>query len=204
MDPDSTHDFDTTVALVRAAQGGDPGALDDLISRYLPLVRHIVALRMGRSLRQIAEVDDAVQEALIRILRGIGSFDHRSEGSFRNWLAKCVRSAVADQARGASRQKRGAGRIQRFSDFDSTLTSSVLAGTQASPSDLARGTELAERIEEALLGMPEGHRELVILRVVCGMSFQEIAVELGISRTGTVRVAFKRVLAKLRERVGVS
>jgi RNA polymerase sigma-70 factor (ECF subfamily) len=203
MDEDGTSDLDTTLTLVSAAQRGDPRALNDLVGRYLPLVRRIVLLRMGRPLRMLAEVEDLVQEALIRILRGIGRFEHRSEGSFRNWLAKCVRCEVADRTRDASRRKRGTNRVRRFSDFDSTLASSILAAGQPSPSDIARGAELAERIDEALLEIPQGHRELVILRVACGMSFEEIAAELGISRPETARVAFHRVLARLRKRVGV-
>lgn len=66
--------------LVRAAQSGDPDARDRLVGTHLPLVYNIV----GRALNGHHDVDDVVQETMLRALDGLGSL--RSPDSFRSWL----------------------------------------------------------------------------------------------------------------------
>jgi RNA polymerase sigma-70 factor (ECF subfamily) len=193
-----------TTLLVRAAQGGDAAALEALFARYLPRVRQIVALRMGWRLRQVLEVEDVVQEVLLDAFQGLEKFQPRSEGSFRNWLARCVEREVVDAARTESRKKRGGGAVRRFSDYDSALLGSSIFGADAtSPSAGVRVDELGARIEEALLEMPAHQRDLIVLRALCEMSYAEVAGELGISREETVRVAYSRALRQLEERLGM-
>ena len=66
--------------LVTAAQAGDTIALETLVSRYLPLVYNVV----GRVMDNRADVDDVVQEAMLRVVRDLP--DLRSPRSFRSWL----------------------------------------------------------------------------------------------------------------------
>lgn len=85
-------------ALVVAAQRGDRRALDDLVAAYMPLVYNIV----GRALDGHSDVDDVVQETLVRAVEGLR--DLRDPAAFRPWLAaiaiRCVRDRWrAQQAR---------------------------------------------------------------------------------------------------------
>ena len=66
----------------------------------------------------------------------------------------------------------------------------------------AQADELAERIEDELLTMSEHNREVIILRAVCGMSYCEVAEELGIEQV-SARVAFSRAIDKLKAAVGI-
>ncbi|MEV6249578.1 sigma-70 family RNA polymerase sigma factor [Streptomyces sp. NPDC051742] len=66
--------------LVVAAQAGDDRAREELIAAYLPLVYNIV----GRSLSGHADVDDVVQETLLRVVRDLPAL--RAPESFRSWL----------------------------------------------------------------------------------------------------------------------
>ncbi|WP_345284432.1 sigma-70 family RNA polymerase sigma factor [Streptomyces gulbargensis] len=66
--------------LVVAAQAGDDRAREELIAAYLPLVYNIV----GRALSGHADVDDVVQETLLRVVRDLP--DLRAPESFRSWL----------------------------------------------------------------------------------------------------------------------
>ncbi|MEU3372867.1 sigma-70 family RNA polymerase sigma factor [Streptomyces sp. NPDC006660] len=68
------------VRLVVAAQRGDQRARDELVSAYLPLLYNIV----GRALSGHADVDDVVQETLLRAVRDLPAL--RSPESFRSWL----------------------------------------------------------------------------------------------------------------------
>ncbi len=196
--------FESTIGLVRGAQDGDRRALEDLFSRYLPRIRQIVALRTGRKLRQMLELDDIVQEVLLKLLRGLDRFDANSEGSFRHWLARCAECEIVDRARHLDRKKRGGGQIRRFADCDSRLLRSSIFHDDdaATPSELAQADELAERIEDELLAMSEHNREVIILRAVCGMSYSEVAQELGIEPV-SARVAFSRAIDKLKAAVGI-
>jgi RNA polymerase sigma-70 factor (subfamily 1) len=189
-----------TFELVRAAQAGDRRALEDLFARYLPRVRQIVALRMGRRLRELEDVDDVAQDVLLKAFQGLERFEQRSEGAFRNWLAACVECEIADKARRAGARKRGGGKVRRFADCESgLLISSVFAGREPTPSAVARARELAERIEEALIALPRHHREVVILRNLCEMSYEEIAETMALGSAQTARKAVSRALRKLKE-----
>ncbi|MFJ3162188.1 sigma-70 family RNA polymerase sigma factor [Streptomyces kanasensis] len=66
--------------LVVAAQAGDARAREELIAAYLPLLYNIV----GRALRGHADVDDVVQETLLRAVRDLPAL--RAPESFRSWL----------------------------------------------------------------------------------------------------------------------
>src|SRR6202044_4223439 len=68
------------VQTVIAAQAGDTEALDSLLSSYLPLIYNIV----GRALSGHAEVDDVVQDTMLRVVRGLSGL--RDPAAFRSWL----------------------------------------------------------------------------------------------------------------------
>ncbi|CAL9348579.1 sigma-70 family RNA polymerase sigma factor [Streptomyces sp. enrichment culture] len=75
-------------ALVKAAQQGDGRARQELVAAYLPLVYNIV----GRALDGHADVDDVVQETMIRALGGLGSL--RDPEGFRSWLVAIAMNRV--------------------------------------------------------------------------------------------------------------
>jgi RNA polymerase sigma factor (sigma-70 family) len=76
-------------SLVVAAQAGDPRALDDLVTAYLPLVYTIVR----RALGGLPDVDDVVQETMLRALRELRTL--RTPESFRPWLATIATRQVS-------------------------------------------------------------------------------------------------------------
>jgi RNA polymerase sigma-70 factor (ECF subfamily) len=167
-------------------------------------VRQIAALRLRRPLREICEVDDVVQGALLKAFKGLDRFEERSEGGFRSWLARCVESEIVDRLRSARALKHGEGRVRRFGDLErDSLSSAVFAGFGPTPSQVASARELGERIEAALLEMPSHHREVIILRQLCEMSYAEIAKAMGFAEEATARKVLSRALKRLREMVAV-
>ncbi len=71
---------------------------------------------------------------------------------------------------------------------------------EASPEQLAIDSESSARMAELLQVLPEKQREILILRVVVGMSAEETAATVG-STAGAVRVAQHRALAKLKSEI---
>ncbi|WP_418955543.1 sigma-70 family RNA polymerase sigma factor [Streptomyces tritici] len=74
--------------LVAAARTGDPAARDALAAAYLPLVYNVV----GRALNGHADVDDVVQETMVRALDGLGGL--REPGRFRSWLVAIAMNQI--------------------------------------------------------------------------------------------------------------
>src|SRR5260370_27308518 len=89
---------ETGVPTVIAAQAGDEHALGTLLSEYLPLIYNIV----GRALNGHADVDDVVQETMLRAVRGLR--DLRDPAAFRSWLVAVTVRQLRDycQARKAA------------------------------------------------------------------------------------------------------
>ena len=95
-------DSPVALATVVAARSGDQRAMDDLVAGCLPLVYNIV----GRALSGHADVDDVVQETMLRVVRGLAGLVDPT--SFRSWLVAVAMSQVRERHRAASLQNRAA------------------------------------------------------------------------------------------------
>ncbi len=96
---------------------------------------------------------------------------------------------VADSHRAAGRNR-----------ADATDTLPDRPSTTAGPEQMAMDAESSARMNALLAGLPEKQREIIILRVVVGMSAEETAEAVG-STPGAVRVAQHRALAKLKSEI---
>lgn len=187
-----------TIRLVAAAQAGDRDATESLFERYYPRVRQVVALRMGMTLRQWEELDDIAQESMLDAFRGLEGFEPESEGSFRNWISRIVENNIRDHARKGKAAKRGSGKVRNFAAYGANvLTDSVTPGMDPTPSEIVAGREAEQRLEAALLGLDERHREVITLRRLCEMSYAEVAAEMGLDKESTARSLFSRALSRL-------
>jgi RNA polymerase sigma-70 factor (ECF subfamily) len=187
--------------LVRAAQTGDPLALDALMSRYLPWVRQTVALQLGRRLRDNADLDEIVQESLLDAFRGLQRFQDRGEGAFRFWMVTIVTNNVRDAIRRDDRTSRRF--VRPRSRSGSTTATAALRGHHASPSEEAQAAELEQRIEAALLLLSESHRSVIVMRDRCGLEYGEIASRLGFKNGDTVRALHNRALRRLERAIAL-
>ncbi|KUL46895.1 sigma-70 family RNA polymerase sigma factor [Streptomyces regalis] len=84
----STERTRESAALVIAARSGDPEAQDALVSAYLPLVYNVV----GRALNGSVDVDDVVQDTMLRALDALGGL--RAPENFRSWLVAIAMNQV--------------------------------------------------------------------------------------------------------------
>ncbi|MFD7098298.1 sigma-70 family RNA polymerase sigma factor [Streptomyces xanthophaeus] len=140
-----------TAELVAAARAGDARAQDALVSAYLPLVYNIV----GRALGGSCDVDDVVQDTMLRALDGLGGL--RSDESFRSWLVAIAMNRVRayGQARqsgyGESTLETAADIADPGADFaDLTVVRLQLAGQRR---ETARATRWLEPDDRALLSL---------------------------------------------------
>ncbi|MFJ4775841.1 sigma-70 family RNA polymerase sigma factor [Streptomyces sp. NPDC088762] len=140
-----------TAELVAAARAGDPRAQDELVATHLPLVYNIV----GRALNGSCDVDDVVQDTMLRALDGLGGL--RADDSFRSWLVAIAMNRV--RAHWQSRQNgpgestlEAAGDVaDPGADFvDLTVVRLNLAGQRR---ETARATRWLEPDDRALLSL---------------------------------------------------
>ncbi len=169
--------------LVAAAQRGDRRALETLLDRHHDRVRAVCWRLTGNG----ADADDATQEALIAVVRGLARFDGRS--AFTTWLYRIATNAALDELR---RRRR---RPLPDPDLVDRLAASPGAGA---------GVEwVAERdvLDRALRQLPEEYRIAVVLRDVGNLDYAEIADVLQIP-PGTVRSRIARGRASLAAALG--
>lgn len=172
--------------LVAAAQSGDRRALDTLLRRHYDRV-HAVCRRIAGSSR---DADDAAQEAMISIVRGLPRFDGRAQ--FSTWAYRIATNAALDELR--RRKRRPA--LHVVGD-EGTIPDAVdpLAERQV--------TGVADRlaIDAALDQLPEEFRAAVVLRDVGDLDYAEIAEALGVP-VGTVKSRIARGRAQLSTALG--
>jgi RNA polymerase sigma-70 factor (subfamily 1) len=190
--------FSQTTRQVQAARSGDKEALNHLLARYLPWVRQTVALRLGRPLRECADLEDIVQESLIDAFRALDQLAVGSEGRFRHWMAQIVLNNVRDQQRRNRSQMRDTARACRLDSRPASRATIDPPARDATPSEVAQANELEESVEQAMLGLTATHREVIVLRDRCGMDYAEIAEQLGFKNGDTARALYNRALARLR------
>ncbi len=178
-----------------------PPSLDEVLRRHLPGLVAFVRLRASRQLRAREATVDLVQSACHEVLRDMPQVaEFESEGGFRNWLYLAAERKIIDRARYHARDKRSPDREVRAADEDALagLALSGLGGLSGlpSPSQEAMAREQMEALEAALARLPDTQREIILLSRIVGLSHDEIAAQLGLSR-GNVRVTLHRALAQL-------
>ncbi|MEU3460612.1 sigma-70 family RNA polymerase sigma factor [Streptomyces sp. NPDC006733] len=166
-------------ALVTAARGGDEAAREELVAAYLPLVYNIV----GRALDGHADVDDVVQETMLRVLSALP--DLRDPASFRSWLVAIAMNQVR-RLRSASGPPRTAGLDQARELADPTADFTDLTiwrlGLSGQRREVAEATRWLDADDRELLSLWWLEAADVITR-------EELAAGLGVpARHAAVRV----------------
>lgn len=132
-----------------------------------------------------SDAEDVVQEALVRVKRGLESY---TPGSLHGWLARIVTNVFLDETRRRARRPQ-----TRLPDDPDR----VIAGAPAADDALAMES-LPDHLQAALNGLPGEFRTAVILCDVAGLSYHEIAEQTGVP-VGTVRSRVHRGRLRLRE-----
>ncbi len=181
--PDHWYTLDGPVA---AAGQGDRRALDHLLTTIRPIVIRYCRARIGRQERTYASADDVAQEVCVAILRALPTYRERGR-PFLAFVYGIAQHKVADARRAAARN-----RTEPVAEVPDGVSDT------ASPEQRALHNELSDRMGELLRILPDKQREIVVLRIVVGLSAEETAGVVG-STAGAVRVAQHRALTRLRK-----
>jgi RNA polymerase sigma-70 factor (ECF subfamily) len=176
-----------TEQLLRRIRSGDPAARQLLYDRYLPLLRRWAHGRLPAYARDINDTDDLVQISLLRALEHLQEFEVRGPGSFLAYLRHILLNQVRLELRARRRhgEKVDVDAIDQRDAANSTV-------------EMLVGAERLRAYEEALGRLGQRQQELVILRIEFGMSYQEIAAEIG-GTPDAARMTIARALRSMAE-----
>lgn len=161
--------------LILRAQGGDEPAFAELVKRHQ---RRAFAIAFGL-VRDEEDASEIVQEAFLRVYRGLDAFN--GAASFFTWLYRIVKNLSIDLMRRPSWQRELADELAG-EQADALFLSRLF---DANPEDTLRRRELAEVVGEAIDALPSYHRAVILMREVEGMSYEEMADAVGVSK-GTI------------------
>jgi RNA polymerase sigma-70 factor (ECF subfamily) len=178
---------------VAAAQGGDRDALETLLRRHHDRLWALCRRMTGNH----TDAEDALQDTLIAITRGIGRYDGRA--AFTTWSYRVATNACLDELRRRRRRP-----IPDAPETPGTVPSpDGPGGAVSAPPAPAAVEAVADRldIDAALALLPQEFRAAVVLRDLCDLDYAEIARVLGIP-PGTVRSRIARGRSQLADLLG--
>lgn len=173
--------------LVGAAVAGDRSAQGRLLDSIQPLVVRYCRARVGRQERSHASADDVAQEVLLAVLTALPSYKDQGR-PFLAFVYGIAAHKVADAHRAAARNRSEP--VPEIPDTPDELRNG--------PEQSALSGELSNRMAQLMNTLPPKQREILVLRVVVGLTAEETADAVD-STPGAVRVAQHRALNRLRK-----
>ncbi|HKB03624.1 MAG TPA: sigma-70 family RNA polymerase sigma factor [Gemmataceae bacterium] len=192
----------SSASLADRVQAGDGSALAAYLEERRPALRAFVERRLGPTLRGKLEPDDVLQELAVKALHELDRKPQITDPF--NWLCHLAEQCIVDGHRRFAADKRDAGREVpgnvRVGEASQDLVN-LLAASLTTPSAAVVRDERQRRLQEALVALPDEHREALRLRYVDGLSTKEVAGRLNKSDVAT-RVLLSRLVQKLQELLG--
>jgi RNA polymerase sigma-70 factor (ECF subfamily) len=175
-------------AVVAEAVAGNRDALREVLETIRPIVVRYCRARVGTAERSGLSADDVAQEVCLAAITALPRYKDQGR-PFLAFVYGIAAHKVADAHRSLARNR-----------SDPTDDVPERHSEDPGPEQLALDAESNARMNALLAVLPEKQREILILRVVVGLSAEETAEAVG-SSAGAVRVAQHRALARLRAEI---
>jgi len=186
--------------LLRLARRGDGHALGALLDLYRNYLKLLARVQIDRRLGRKVDASDVVQETFLAVHRFFGQFRGQTEAELVAWLRQILAATLAKLVRHYQRTQRRRIALERdVADELNRSAQSMDAGLieHSSPSQHASRREQAVLLANALSRLRMEYREVVVLRHLEGLSFAEIANQMGRS-VDAVKKLWARALVQLR------
>jgi RNA polymerase sigma-70 factor (ECF subfamily) len=190
------------VELLHRARSGDEEARERLFSQCRDYVGVVARTQVGSWLQAKVDASDLVQQTLLDMHRGMAEFRGETEAEWLAWLRKILNHNATDYVRRyggtKKRQTRREVPMERFAPGDSSPHRLEPRDPGESPSQVVLRRERELEVAQALALLPADYQEVIELRNLQRLSFDEVAERLGRSR-GAVQMLWMRALRKLEE-----
>jgi RNA polymerase sigma-70 factor (ECF subfamily) len=177
--------MDTTVELLERVKGGDERALEHLVERAIPPLKRWARGRLPQHARSLQETQDLVQNAVMRAIPRLKTFQALHPGALQAFLRQAVANEIIDEIRKVKRRP------------EPVPIAVDLRAHDPGPLEQAIGREGFERYEAALARLKPSDREAIIARMELQQSYEEVAVALDKPSANAARAAVKRALERL-------
>jgi RNA polymerase sigma-70 factor (ECF subfamily) len=174
--------------LIEAFRSGNGAAFDELVGHYETTVHRV----LGQLNVPPGDVEDLTQEVFLRIFRNIERF--RGQSSFYTWLYRITVNVFFDHNK---KRKRADVRLMRLQNALVDV-SNQRPDVGGDPFYATYESLTQESFAQAIDELPEAFRAVVAMREVDDLSYEEIAMQTGIS-IGTVRSRLSRARARLKD-----
>jgi RNA polymerase sigma-70 factor, ECF subfamily len=183
--------------LVDRFRQGDQSAFEQMVSRYWGRIYAMV----HQLLRNPEDAEEVTQDTFIRAHRGLVNF--RGESAFSTWLYQIATNLARNRYWYWWRRRRDktVSFDQPISGDNETTLADVIPAELETPEDATVTQEFVNRIAECMGKLSPKHREILVLRNVKNLSYEEIAEILHIS-VGTVKSRIARARESLRAKMG--
>jgi len=193
-EPDTEH-------LLDAAACGDDLARGQLLERHRPRLRRMIAFRLDRRLAARVDPSDVVQETLAEAAAKLDDYLRQRPLPFYPWLRRLAQEQLADVCRRHLRAgRRSVTREEPAGLPDESVLELAerLLDAGSGPSARLRRVERQALVRQALDRLPEGDREVLVLRYLEQLSTAEAAAVLEIGESA-VKMRLLRALQRLRD-----
>ena len=177
--------------LVQQAKAGDRAAFAGLVSAYEGKIYNLALRYLGSR----EDAMDASQEVFLRVFRFLPGF--QEESGFSTWIYRIGVNVCKDMLH--RRLKRAEQPLEVPDEEDEGRPVDV-PDLRYDPERIMEGAELRQALSDAILALPEQQREIIILRDIRGLSYEEIALAL-VLEAGTVKSRLFRARENLRKKL---
>lgn len=184
--------------LVDRFKNGDVAAYEEMVNRYWGRIFAMVF----QLLKNRQDAEEVTQDAFVRAHRGLENF--RGDSSFSTWLFQIATNLARNKYWYWWRRKRGftLSLEETFTSEGEGTLLDVFPAEGETPTDAAVTQEFVDRVAECMETLNPRHREILELRNVRNLSYEEISDLLGIS-IGTVKSRIARARDSLKSSMGV-
>ena len=188
-----------TSDLIVCCQAGKHDAFDELVSRYQRYVFNLVYQHLGDN----SDIEDVAQEVFLRIYKFIRKY--RGNASLESWIYKIVLNYCRTYARRRSTLSRffittGPARRDEERSYEILDT---LPDLSYDPAKTIEQRRIVQDILNAVHALPVIYRDILIMREVNELSYEEVSEILGIS-IGTVKSRISRARDLVRQKVNLT
>ena len=177
--------------LVQQAKAGDRAAFAGLVSAYEGKIYNLALRYLGSR----EDAMDASQEVFLRVFRFLPGF--QEESGFSTWIYRIGVNVCKDMLH---RRLKRAEQPLEVPDKEDEGRPVDVPDLRYDPERIMEGVELRQALSDAILALPEQQREIIILRDIRGLSYEEIALALALE-AGTVKSRLFRARENLRKKL---
>jgi RNA polymerase sigma-70 factor (ECF subfamily) len=197
-------DPDETGRLLNQVMAGDRQALDRLLALHRDFIRRAVEFRLDPRVRARLDASDVVQEAQLEAAQRIDDYLQRRPMPFHIWLEKTAYETLLRlRRRHVEAACRGVGNEVPLPGRSSVRLAHLLLGGGPAPSQNLRDQELADQLRQAMAGLSEEDRDVLLLRGFEGLTNDEAGRILGVE-PAAVSKRYTRALLRLRKLMGAA